>query len=275
MVDTIAISPCWPLRYPLSHGTRNGPVQFKICSATNQLVWVQSSLPRLHFGTNTRTITSQSELDAAYGCLWSWLNQIAVVPSVEDWPMPSRLDLVAQWDSPQTFGVPVNALLLAHAGLCVPGIQEPAVRRRNSVTWKGCELVIMLYGKSRKHRLQQDILRAEVRFLRGQLCRRFQDRDWRQLTVQWDAYRAAMLSIPKICKPRLGGGVIEAVGRAVPVALHETFLAELSHKNPRTLRDYRRRMCIAAAGLPSNFSWAENLPEDAPPPPFHASAQSL
>ena len=124
----------------------------------------------------------------------------------------------------------------------------------------------MLYGKSRKYRLGDSVLRPEVRMLkRRQLDRQFRDGDWRDFACQWGVYRRAMLQIPKLSKPQPGGGFPEAIGRAIPVALHERVLSEMTHKRPRTISDYRRKMCIAAANLPVAFSWADYLPESGPP----------
>jgi hypothetical protein len=218
------------------------------------------------YGHNGRVIASQAELNTAFETLRAYLQSFAEVPPLADWPTPARVDLSWQLDAVRQCGAPVAAILLAHAGLSVPDIQEPAVRRRNSVSWKGCKREIFLYGKSRKHRLGDTVLRAEVRLHRSEVTGWLPDNEWRDFSRLWHVFRQIMLKVPVIQAPRPGGGFPEAIGRALPPEYHEKILAELSHKKPRTVRDYRRRMSIAVARLSDRFSWGEYLPADSPPP---------
>jgi hypothetical protein len=217
------------------------------------------------YGHNRRVIASQAELDTAFESLRAYLQTFAEVPPLADWPTPARVDMPWHLDAARQCGAPVAAILLAHAGLSVPEIQEPAVRRRNSVSWKGCKREIFLYGKSRKHRIGDSVLRPEVRLYRSEVARWLPNGQWRDFSRLWHVFREIMLTVPQIQAPRPGGGFPEAIGRSVPPKVHEKILAELSHKKPRTVRDYRRRMSIAAARLPDRFSWAEYLPADSPP----------
>lgn len=240
----------------------------KITPLSNRLVWLQASLPRVLYGHNGRVIASQAELNTAFETLRAYLQTFAEVPPLADWPTPARVDLPWQLDAVRQCGAPVASVLLAHAGLSVPEIQEPAVRRRNSVSWKGCKREIFLYGKSRKHRMGDAVLRPEVRLMKSEVTRWLPDGQWRDFSRLWHVFREIMLKVPVIQAPQPGGGFPEAIGRSVPPEYHEKILAELSHKKPRTVRDYRRRMSIAAARLPDRFSWAEYLPADGPPPAF-------
>lgn len=266
VIDTIAMSPGWRVHSPPPHGTKLPHLRMKITPLSNRLVWLQASLPHLLYGHNRRVIASQGELNTAFESLLTHLQAIAEVPPLADWPTPARVDLPWQLDAARQCGAPVASILLAHAGLSVPEIQEPAVRRRNSVSWKGCKREIFLYGKSRKHRIGDSVLRAEVRLHRSEVARWLPNGQWRDFLRLWHVFREIMLKVPIIQAPRPGGGFPEAIGRSVPPEYHEKILAELSHKKPRTVRDYRRRMNIAAARLPDRFSWAEYLPANSPPP---------
>lgn len=259
------MSPGWRVHSPPPHGTKLPHLRVKITPLSNRLVWLQASLPRVLYGHNGRVIASQAELNTAIETLRAYLQTFAEVPPLADWPTPARVDLPWQLDTVRQCGAPVASVLLAHAGLSVPEIQEPAVRRRNSVSWKGCKREIFLYGKSRKHRIGGSVLRAEIRLHRSEVTRWLPNSQWRDFSCLWHVFRVIMLKVPVIQAPRPGGGFPEAIGRAVPPEYHEKILAELAHKKPRTVRDYRRRISTAAARLPDRFSWAEYLPAGGPP----------
>lgn len=270
VIDTFAMRPIWPLRTRLNPGKHtHGVLRFGVDSASERLAWCEVSLPRLLFGHNGRLLATQADMDAALEKLRGELAGFADVPAVAEWPKPSRLDLAWQFDVRKRLGRPPQALILAHGGLQHPAVREPPVPRRNSLTWEGSKLRLQLYGKSRKQKLGDSIIRAELRLRGEHMNRALRHGDWRKLSVLWPCYRAALCQLPSIPSPSKASGWPEAVGRVVPPEYRGRILAELTHKSPRSRRDYARRMSVAEAQLGTAFSWKDWLPMEGPPVAVH------
>jgi hypothetical protein len=270
VMDTFAMRPFWPLRFPLPADKRlTGPVRFGVDSTGERLAWVEASLPRLLFGHNGRLLASQADIDGALKALGEKLGEFAIVPPLADWPSPSRLDISWQFDIRQRLRKPAHALILAHQGLQHPAVKEPPVPRRNSLTWEGTKARLQFYGKSRKMKLGDDIMRVEYRLSGKPLRNALPGEDWRKLPNLWACFRTALSKLPAITAPSNSGGWPEAIGRSVPIKYHGPILAELANKSPRSRRDYSRRMSAASAHLGADFSWSEWLPPEGPPPPVH------
>jgi hypothetical protein len=264
VIDTVSISADWRTRAAL-------PGRRKLGLAPGLRVWadatgtildrVECSLPRLLFGHNGKVIANQGQLVAALAKLHAELDRIADAPPVDRW-QPWRVDMA--WN----FDCPARPLVLAHAGLRVPGIRSGATLHPscNGVSWRGAasRFMVELYDKAREMRVPGSVLRAEVSLRGEQLRRRFSG-DWRSFPDLYRAYREIMASIPPIQKPAAADAWPEAVG-AEPAETRQRILARLAHKPPATFRRYRQRMEAAAAALPASFAWAEILPVAGPPP---------
>ena len=265
MIDTVTIFARWPLRTALPGRRKTGiaPGLRVWADATGAtLERAECSLPRLLFGQNGKVLANQGELAAGLSKLHTELNRVADMPDVDRW-RPWRVDMA--WN----FDFPARPLVLAHAGLRVPGIRSGSTLHPDchGVSWRGAasRFMVRLYDKGREMRLPVSVLRAEIS-LRGEQLNRRLCGDWRQFSDLWRVYRDIMASIPPVQKPTKADGWPEAVGAESPET-RQRILARLGHKPAATFRRYRQRVETAAAGLPGGFSWADILPVNGPPSP--------
>jgi len=265
MLDTLTIRGPWPLRQTLPSRRKLalGPSVRGWTDETGTLLEsAECSLPRLLYGHNGRTLADQGQLDAGLVKLHDVLISVADVPSEADWS-PWRLDLA--WN----FDLQARPLILAHAALCVPGIQSEGTLHPGcyGVSWRGAKsrFMVTLYDKARQMHVPGSILRAEISLRGRQLARRLDGRDWRDFSALYRTYRGVMAGIAPIQNPTAAAGWPEAVGQESPET-RRRILARLAHKPSATFRRYRRKTEAAAAQLSETFSWANILSVDGPPP---------
>ncbi|HEV2046912.1 MAG TPA: hypothetical protein VGQ95_09975 [Chthoniobacterales bacterium] len=268
MLDTVTIKLACSLRIRL-------PGRQKVSLIPGLKVWAdrfgeilekaEFSLPKLLFGCNGRLLTNQGEIDAALALVSNRLSEIAVVPDLAAWN-PRRVDMV--WN----FELPALPLIMAHTALRVPGILHGATLHNGDqgVSWRGSKSLkmITLYDKARQMRVPGSVLRAEVSLRGKQLLRYLPGETWRSFNPLYRVYRSTLATIPPIQTPAKAATFPEAIGLESR-EVRGRILARLAHKSSRTFRRYRQRVEAAAAQLERTFSWAEILPEDAPPAAVH------
>jgi hypothetical protein len=273
MLDTIAIRADWPLRDSRPDGWRKqlsntSPIRISVKAA--RLKWAEVSLPKLLFGHNGRTIENQPQLDAALARLHGDLNSIADVPEIGAWQI-WRADIA--WN----FDMKAGPLVLAHAALRVPGIHRGATLFDGGqcVSWldANSRFKVMLYDKARKMHISGSILRAEISLCGHKLNRHFDAGEFQNFGAIYRVFRRIMAGIPPIQKPNKAANWQAALG-AESAEIRGRILARLAHKPKGTFRRYRRMVEAAAANLPESFSWANILPDDAPPPPVHCKPRN-
>ncbi len=260
MFDTVRFELCAnPARNPPDgslHTTRIQRFRFWH-SRTTGCDCVELSLPSLLFGHSGRLISSQVELDAAIACLDRAAQTLGY-----SLLRPTRLDLAWHFGSICACRV-VDAL----SSFGFPGVRGLPLHRPGSfVSWRGArsQFVLSAYAKAKLMRLPGDVLRVEVRLCGRELCR-LKGRDWRSFAALWQTFREIVAQMPDVSASGEGTGWPEAVGRCVPVEFHERTLAQIGGSD-RTRREYRRRIRVAAAALPSPLRWSELVPEVTPAP---------
>jgi len=268
MLDTFAIRANWSLHEPRTDGRRvrlsNGsPVWVIIKEA--RLVWAEVSLPKLLHGHNGRVLENQKQLDAALAKFHELLNGIAEASEIAAWDV-CRTDIA--WN----FNKVAPPLIFAHGALRMPGIHCGATSHADGegVSWIGAKsrFKVMLYDKARQMHVPGSVLRAEIS-LRGQRITHFLGTGgFQNFSAIYRAFRTVMALLPPIQTPTKAANWQDALG-AEPPEVRQRVLARLAHKPKGTLRRYRRRIEAAAAKLPENFSWADILPAENPPPPVN------
>jgi hypothetical protein len=273
MLDTVTAKLACPLRFRL-------PGRQKLSLVPGLKVWAdlsgeiletaEFSLPKLLFGHNGRLLSSQSDIDTALARVSDRLSGIAVIPELADWN-PRRVDMV--WN----YKLPALPLIMAHAGLRVPGILHGATLHNGGqgVSWRGgkSHKMITLYDKACQMRIPGSVLRAEVSLRAGQLLRYLPGETWRLFNSLYRTYRSLLASIPPIQTPAQAASFPEAIGLE-SLEVRGRILSRLAHKPSRTFRRYRQQVEAAAAQLERTFSWAEILPEDTPPPGIHVEQRN-
>ncbi len=241
-------------------------IRAKISECGQYFTWFEVSLPRLLFGHNGRLIENQLQLNEALEKLHQEAERWAEgVAGYESW-QPWRMDLVWNFDQ---VALPI---LMAHAGLRVPGINKGATIWEGgyNLTWSGAKsrFEVTIYDKSRAMHVCGSVLRAEIRLCGEQLMRRLRGKVWHDWDSLYCIYRQVMSSIPPVEKPIAANGWAEAVGGESPET-RRRILSRLAHGSQRTFRERRRRVEQAAAKLSDTFSWAKILPVAGPPAPVH------
>lgn len=268
MLDTVRLELACPLRICLPHGQR-----FRLAAGIR--VWTdpflkgirsaELSLPKVLFGHNGRVLESQSHLNAALDKSIEILSKIARVPDTAQW-RSRRVDIA--WN----FDLPARPLIIAHASLRVPGILRGGTLHNGEqgVSWRGAKShrMITLYDKALQMRVPGSVLRAEISLRAGQILRYLPNDNWRRFSSLYSTFRNLMTTIPPICRSVKAANFQEAVALEPP-EIRARILARLAHKPMRTFRRYRQQVEAAAAQLEETFSWAEILPEDAPPVAIH------
>jgi hypothetical protein len=163
---------------------------------SNQLQWVEVSLPRVLFGHNGQLLGWQSSIDAALLEVDAILNRISALVSASR--LFRRVDLVWQFrDDPAKF-------YSAHQCCHHPMIHSPPVDYgNNGLSWRGSGLIISIYDKVlRETRKAGNIVRVELQLRSARLARilgRGQTVTRLKFTECYKAYR----SIVRRFKPKM------------------------------------------------------------------------
>ncbi len=263
MLDTIRAQVAWPLkmniwdtwRFNLAPGLRVWQNR-----AGTELTAVECSLPKLLFGNNGRLLENQPQIEAALTKLREIICKVADVPEVEQWEV-WRADLV--WN----YALPAKRLIAAHYGATIPGIRNAPnlLRGGKELTFTAAKsrLEVVFYDKGRQMSDTREVLRVEVRLCGDQRKKFLPNQEWKDFFALYRVYREILVSISPIEQAQEADWQ-EALA-AEPLETRIRVLARLSHKKPRTFREYRRRVEAAAANLPESFSWSKVLPRDTPP----------
>ena len=298
MIDTISFKCNWPLKVtshsdwrfvsriediPVPQGQETGG-QCKSFTATHYLCGiylrgsasriklVKVSLPRLVHGDNADLIESQQQIDEALNCLLSLLEEIADTST----PLQhfTRVDLCWQFrHSPA-------ALIRAHRHCVFPRCQ-PSKREFGdySAAWEYHGKRIIIYDKKLKRtRIHGDVARVEVQLSKEPLLQYLGHGDAHVTRLNfaqcYQAYRTLLITFASSVFVTSPGTIYETLalmeGNALSAGLESPVESYISSLNPRTARDWRRR--ITAANLRrENFRWEDILPESGPPDPTSAS----
>jgi hypothetical protein len=269
MLDTVMAKLACPLRIRLP-----GRQKFTVTpglkawadSSGEMLEKTEFSLPKLLFGNNGRLLTSQREIDDSLDKCAGILSTIArMIPDVAEWNV-RRVDMAWNFDRPAL------PLIMAHAPLRVPGILHGATLHNGEegVSWRGgkSHKMITLYDKARQMHVPGSVLRVEVSLRAKQILRYLPDESWHSFESLYRTYRSLLVTIPPIQAPTKAASFQEAIGLESS-ATRARILGRLAHKPVRTFRRYRQQIEAVAAQLERTFSWAEILPEHAPPTAVH------
>lgn len=260
MLDTVAFSLAAPLRPKVLMHHYPG-IRFRLDPLHSEIAWVEASLPKLLWGHNGRVIASRDELDQGLMKLWEGTNTIATAPPLSEWTL-KRADLVWQFE-----GLSAERIVDALSAFRLPSVASPPMHQAGrGITWRGAgsRFMLVCYCKSRKMRVEGDVLRIEVRLVGRELVR-LRGADWRNFGELWRAYRNIVLCLPDVPqRDNDRAGWPEALVQVVPAEYHELTLSLVGLKE-RRLRAVRQRMRVTAANLPQPLRWESLLPADSPP----------
>jgi hypothetical protein len=240
---------------------------------------VETSLPKLLFGNNARLLKSQSDLDAAMSKAKDAFQ--AFLPVVWQ-PRFTRVDLC--WN----YRCDPIKFLLAHESSNHPQIMGYTCSYRNKaqrtgITWKGSELLIRFYDKSRDAKAAgfffNKLIRVEVE-LHGQRLRTFFSANPKKSLTQLNlesCYRVFRRILKNFPQPRpipiLEGWhdlALAAQQKGVPV--FEILEKKLGEQTLRKLRNYIARRQIRYFKV----DWDWMLPQQFPPPmTIHPKARKM
>ncbi len=227
----------------------------------DQIVLVEASLPRVLFGSNGKLLKSQSNINAALRKLDRMLGKIS--HRSENARAFKRVDLV--WHVPGS----CSEFILAHQNVAHPRVRKATCTYdKQSITWNGSALRLMLYDKSQKEiQKKGSFVRVEAQ-LRGHVLDEYLDKSFGELdfAVAYRFLRRLVLQLEPAVTPVVSGMVSLLAncsrlpapsGQVHPV---EAYLQGLTKRRRTTLRSEIRSHSYESRVV----RWAELLPETPP-----------
>jgi len=298
--DRMKVGDRWRSGIMLMHGSSG----LRIGISGNAAVYIEVSVPRLHWGYNGSLITEQSQIDTAFSLIEGQLKKWgALLPHETGWGCGyelTRVDLVLQYDIPD---VPASELVQSIATMSHPDCRKRREKwtshgAANSVSHMAAKMKITAYDKElhlNESRGPGDTLRLEVRLEGSPLQRALGPQNGvYPKTLAFDecyqAYRNIMLKFrPASClvgttragKKRSAREVLEdvfaracRVGLLMPDGRSPIHHLHSCGATPQTIRKTLRNIAgrnLAFIGV----DWPELFPEQWPPPYLKTSIASL
>jgi hypothetical protein len=259
MIDTLKLTGPWRCCQPLPAGrliwTKKRVIRVWTDQTGTSVRSVECSLPKLLFGSNGHTLTSQEHIDAALRQLLQELTPFIEI-SMDAPPKASRVDLACD------FAVDPTPIILGHAYTRIVGIRSAPARfgDGDGISWGSyrSRFCVRFYNKSRQMRVRGSVLRVEISLRREKLRQNLPYETWQQWEHCWECFRKILAEIPPLSLTP-ARNLVEAIA-SEPEIVRNRIIAKLSMtKSKRSIRRYGQLLETGAAFAGSAFSWSEFL----------------